>query len=100
RFHTLAPARAFLEARLGAPPKGSGRFTWKLVQQTVETGQWPPGQPSGSHGGKPGSGGAMAAMEQRLQMRLERMEQRLKRLELLLLQALEQPSGAAAPPPS
>ena len=100
RFHTLAPARAFLEERLGTPPEGMGRFTWKLVQQTVETGQWPAGRSSGSHGGKSGRGGAMAAMEQRLQTRLDRMEQRLERLELLLLQALGQPSGAATPPAS
>lgn len=90
RFRTLPPARAFLEERLGAPPKGIGRFTWALVEQTVTTGQWPAGKPSGSRDGKSGNG-AMAAMEQRLQTRLERME-------LLLLQVLEQQSGAGAPP--
>ena len=98
RFRTLSPARAFLETRLGAPPKGIKRFTWALVEQTVTTGRWPAGQPSDSRGGKSGSG-AMAAMEQRLQTRLERLEQRLERLELLLIQVLEQQSGAVAPPP-
>ena len=96
RFHTLPPARDFLEERLGPRPKG--RFTWALVQQTVETGQWPAGQPSGSHGGKPG-GEDLAAMEQRLQARLERLEQRLERLELLLVQALEHQLGPATKPP-
>ncbi|MXW12106.1 MAG: hypothetical protein F4Z73_04395 [Synechococcus sp. SB0668_bin_13] len=97
RFRTLPPAQAFLEERLGAPPTGIGRFTWALVEQTVTTGQWPAGKPPGSHGVR--SGRAMGAMEQRLQTRLERMEQRLERLELLLLQVLEQQSGAVAPPP-
>ncbi|MDE0646936.1 MAG: hypothetical protein F4162_06295 [Synechococcus sp. SB0676_bin_10] len=97
RFRTLPPAQAFLEERLGAPPTGIGRFTWALVEQTVTTGQWPAGKPPGSHDGR--SGRAMGAMEQRLQTRLERMEQRLERLELLLLQVLEQQSGAVAPPP-
>ena len=96
RFRKVALARAFLEKQLGAPPRGIGRFTWKLVEQTVTTGHWPAGKSSGSHGGKPGS---EDAMEQRLQTRLERMEQQLKHLELLLLQVLEQQSGAVAPPP-
>lgn len=98
RFGTLAPARAFLEERLGMPPKDIGRFTWALVEQTVTTGQWPAGKPSGSRDGKSGSG-AMAAMEQRLQTRLERLEQRLERMELLLLQVLEQQSAAASSSP-
>ena len=96
RFRTLPPARAFLEERLGPPPPGLGRLTWALVQQTIETGQWPAGKSSSSQG-KSGSG-AMAAMEQRLLERLERMEQRLERLELLLLQVLEQQSGAVPSP--
>lgn len=99
RFRTLPPARAFLEEKLGAPPKGIGRFTWALVEQTVTTGQWPAGKkPSGSPTGKSGGGG-MAAMEQRLQERLERLEQRLERLELLLLQVLEHQLGSATKPP-
>ncbi|KKZ11071.1 MAG: hypothetical protein TE42_08805 [Candidatus Synechococcus spongiarum SP3] len=99
RFRTLGQARAFLEKRLGVPPKGAKRITtWALVQQTVTTGQWPAGKPSGSQGGKSG-GTAMAAIEQRLQPRLERLEPRLERLEVLLLQVLEQQSGAIAPPP-
>ena len=98
RFRTLPPARAFLEKRLGAPPKGTKRITWALVQQTVETGQWPAGQPSVSPTGKSGSGG-MAAMEQRLQERLERMEQRMERMELLLVQVLEHQLGSATKPP-
>ena len=97
-FGTLPPARAFLEERLGAPPKGIGRITWKVVEQTVETGQWPAGQPSGSHDGKSG-GDDLAAMEQRLQARLERLEQRLERLERLLVQALEHQLGTATKPP-
>ena len=98
RFGTLPPARAFLEERLGARPKGIGRITWALAQQTVETGQWPAGQPSGSHDGKSG-GDDLAAMEQRLQARLERLEQRLERLERLLVQALEHQLGPATKPP-
>ena len=101
RFRTLAPARAFLENRLGVPPEGAKRITtWVLVQQTVEKGQWPEDKSSSSHSSKHGSSsGAMAAMEQRLQMRLERLEQRLERLELLLLQVVEQQSDAATPSP-
>ena len=96
RFGTLPPARAFLEKRLGAPPGGMKRLNWALVQKAVETGQWPAGEPSSSQGGKSDSrDGAMVAMEQRL----ERLEQRLERLELLLLQVLEQQSGALATPP-
>ena len=99
RFRTLPPARDFLEEHLGAPPKGTKRITtWALVEQTVTTGQWPAGQPSGPHGGKSG-GGHMAAMEQRLQTRLERLEQRLERLELLLVQMLEHQLGSATKPP-
>lgn len=99
RFRIVSQARAFLEEKLGAPPKGIGRFTWALVEQTVTTGQWPAGKkPSGSPTGKSGGGG-MAAVEQRLQERLERLEQRLERLELLLLQVLEHQLGAATKPP-
>ena len=99
RFRIVPQARAFLEEKLGAPPKGIGRFTWALVEQTVTTGQWPAGKkPSGSPTGKSGGGG-MAAMEQRLQERLERLEQRLERLELLLLQVLEHQLGSATKPP-
>ena len=98
RFRTVALARAFLEERLGAPPKGMGRFTWALVEQIVTTGHWPAGKSSGSRDGRSGSSGAMAAMEQRLQRRLECMEQRLERLELLLLQVLEQQQLTAAAP--
>ena len=98
RFRIVPQARAFLEEKLGAPPKGIGRFTWALVEQTVTTGQWPTGKkPSGSPTGKSGGGG-MAAMEQRLQERLERLEQRLERLELLLLQVLEHQLGSATKP--
>ena len=96
RFPTLPPARAFLEERLGAFPRGIGRLTWRLVVETVERGQWPVRPPSGSRGDKPGGNSAMTAMEQRLHRRLERMEQRLERLELLLLEALGNPSGVAA----
>lgn len=98
RFRIVPQARAFLEEKLGAPPKGIGRFTWALVEQTVTTGQWPAGKkPSGSPTGKSGGGG-MAAVEQRLQERLERLEQRLERLELLLVQVLEHQLGAATKP--
>lgn len=99
RFRTLPPARAFLEEKLGAPPKGAKPITtWALVEQTVTTGQWPAGKkPSGSPTGKSGGGG-MAAMEQRLQERLERLEQRLERLELLLFQVLEHQLGSATKP--
>ena len=101
RFRTVALAQAFLEERLGAPPKGIRRLTWALVEQTVTTGHWPAGKSSGSRDGRSGSSGAMAAMEQRLQRRLECMEQRLERLErleLLLLQVLEQQQLTAAAP--
>ena len=97
RFGTVRQARDFLEEKLGAPPKGIGRFTWALVEQTVTTGQWPAGKTSSSHGRSRGEG--LAAMEQRLQARLERLEQRLERLELLLVQALERQLGSAAKPP-
>ena len=90
RFSTLAPARTFLEERLGAPPKGLGRLTWALVEQTVTTGCWPAPKPSPSRGRTSDAEASMEAMEQRLQIRLDRLEQRLERLELLLLQVLEQ----------
>ena len=96
-FGTLPPARAFLEERLGAPPKGIGRITWKVVEQTVEQGQWPTGKTSSPR--TRSRGDDLAAMEQRLQARLERLEQRLERLELLLVQALEHQLGPATKPP-
>ena len=95
-FGTLPPARAFLEERLGAPPKGIGRITWKVVEQTVTTGQWPAGKTSSSRTRSRSED--LAAMEQRLQAQLERMEQRLERLELLLVQVLEHQLGAATKP--
>lgn len=97
RFRIVPQARAFLEKKLGAPPKGIGRFTWALVEQTVTTGHWPVGKTSISHGRSRGED--LAAMEQRLQTQLERMEQRLERLELLLVQVLEHQLGAATKPP-
>ncbi len=96
RFRTLTPARAFLEERLGAPPKGIGRITWKVVEQTVTTGQWPAGKTSSSRTRSRSED--LAAMEQRLQAQFERMEQRLERLELLLVQVLEHQLGAATKP--
>ena len=121
RFRTLPPARAFLEERLGPPPKGTGRITWKVVEQTVTTGQWPTGKTSDHVPLLPGAGVRvetgqwpvgktssprtrsrgedLAAMEQRLQARLERLEQRLERLELLLVQVLEHQLGPATKPP-
>lgn len=96
RFRIVPQARAFLEEKLGAPPKGIGRFTWALVEQTVTTGQWPAGKTSSSHGRSRGED--LAAMEQRLQTQLERMEQRLERLELLLVQVLEHQLGSATKP--
>ncbi len=97
RFRTLTPARAFLEERLGAPPQGIGRITWKVVEQTVTTGQWPTGKTSGSLTRSRGED--LAAMEQRLHTRLERLEQRLERLERLLVQVLEHQLGSATKPP-
>lgn len=97
RFHTLPPARDFLEERLGPRPKGIGRITWKVVEQTVTTGQWPAGKTSSPRTRSRGED--LAAMEQRLQARLERLEQRLERLELLLVQALEHQLGLATKPP-
>jgi hypothetical protein len=88
RFRTLAPARAFMEERLGPLPAGVGKFSWALVQRTVEAGQWPEGRPPGS-AGKASSGGALAAMEQRIELHLERVEQRLERMEPVLLQLLD-----------
>lgn len=98
RFRTLAPARAFMERRIGPLPAGVGRFSWALVQRTVEAGQWPAGTSPGS-AGKASSGEALAAMEQRMALHLERMEQRLERMELVLLELLERQVGSPSLPP-
>jgi hypothetical protein len=88
RFHTLPPARSFLEARLGPPPAGIGRITWAVVETVFRSGRWPAGKVSGSHRSG-GTAAALAGVERRLGERFDRMEVRLDQIELLLLQVLE-----------
>lgn len=82
RFRRIADAQAWLEERLGPPPK---KPSWAVLEQTFRSGAWP----VASKGTAKASALTTVELDQRLEAMEQRLQQRLGRLEDLLAHLLE-----------
>lgn len=82
RFRRIADAQAWLEERLGPPPK---KPTWAVLEQTFRSGAWP----VASKGTAKASALTSVELDQRLEAMEQRLHQRLGHLEELLAHLLE-----------
>jgi hypothetical protein len=91
RFGKVAAARAWLEDRIGPPPKHP---TWDVIAQTCRTGSGP--APAG-RGSAPSKGLTAPVLEERLNALERRLELRFDRLERLLVGILTPLDGTKRP---
>ena len=82
RFRRIADAQAWLEERLGPPPK---KPSWAVLEQTFRSGAWP----VASKGAAKASALTTVELDQRLEAMEQRLQQRLGHLEELLAHLLE-----------
>ena len=82
RFRRIADAQAWLEERLGPPPK---KPSWAVLEQTFRSGAWP----VASKGTAKASALTTVELDQRLEAMEQRLQQRLGHLEELLAHLLE-----------
>ena len=82
RFRRIADAQAWLEERLGPPPK---KPSWAVLEQTFRSGAWP----VASKGAAKASALTTVELDQRLEAMEQRLHQRLGHLEELLARLLE-----------
>ena len=82
RFRRIADAQAWLEVRLGPPPK---KPSWAVLEQTFRSGAWP----VASKGTAKASALTSVELDQRLEAMEQRLQQRLSHLEELLARLLE-----------
>ena len=82
RFRRIADAQAWLEERLGPPPK---KPSWTVLEQTFRSGTWP----VASKGTARASALTTVELDQRLDAMEQRLQQRLGQLEELLARLLE-----------
>ncbi|MFM2159187.1 MAG: hypothetical protein RLZZ124_1661 [Cyanobacteriota bacterium] len=82
RFRRIAEAQAWLEERLGPPPK---KPSWAVLEQTFRSGTWP----VASKGTAKASALTTVELDQRLEAMEQRLQQRLGHLEELLARLLE-----------
>lgn len=82
RFRRIADAQAWLEERLGPPPK---KPSWAVLEQTFRSGTWP----VASKGTARASALTTVELDQRLDAMEQRLQQRLGHLEDLLARLLD-----------
>ena len=82
RFRRIAEAQAWLEERLGPPPK---KPSWAVLEQTFRSGAWP----VASKGTAKASALTTVELDQRLEAMEQRLQHRLGHLEELLARLLE-----------
>ena len=82
RFRRIADAQAWLEERLGPPPK---KPSWAVLEQTFRSGAWP----VASKGTAKAPALTTVELDQRLDAMEQRLQQRLGQLEELLAHLLE-----------
>lgn len=82
RFRRIADAQAWLEERLGPPPR---KPTWAVLEQTFRSGAWP----ATAKGSAKATALSATELDQRLNAMEQRLQQRLGNLEVLLARVLE-----------